>query len=273
MSTSVAEGGMGVFGAVAEAVFGGSGVPVALGAKTVSSRGVAFTLGLISAACDSKAAVSVASSVRSSRAIETVFPSAGVLRTSLPGTDPALIRAVPSCPFGGAFLLNHSNDATADTSAKSSPELEWAHEFRPCDNDSGRLATHSHGTTGGFASPGTMSGSLSAYTCEFVFSEWAGSLEGKGDVDGPGTPSSKRARRERLSALRARTPVKHCRSVVPSKHCKVPCSPETTTPSLPSILCVGADSLKATRGKWSGLSAKRELVPGTRPTKAVSSSE
>jgi hypothetical protein len=241
----------------------------------MSSRGVAFTLGLISAACDPNGAVSVASSVRSSGAIETTFPSAGVLRTSLPGTDPALIRAVASCPFGGAFLLNHSNDAMTDTSAKSSPELEWAHEFRPCDNDSERLATHSHGTTGGFASPGTMSGSLSAYTCEFVFSEWAGSLvaEGKEDVAGPGTPSSKRARRERLSALRARRPVKHCRSVVPSKHCKVPCSPETTTPSLPSILCVGADSLKATRGKCSGLSAKRESVPGTSPTKAVSSSE
>jgi hypothetical protein len=252
---------MGVFGA--EAIFEGSGVAVGLGAKTVFSGGVIFTLGLISAACDSDGAVSVASSVRSSGVIETVFPSAGVLRTSLP------------CPFGGAFLLNHSNDATTDTSAKSSPEFEGAHEFRPCEKDSGRLATHSHGTTGGFASPGTMSGSFSAYTCEFVFSEWAGSpvVEGKGDVAGPGTPSSKRARRERLSSLRARTPVRHWRSVVPSKQCKVPCSPETTTPSLPSILCVGADSLKATRGKWSGLSAKRESVPGTSPTKAVSSSE
>jgi hypothetical protein len=265
---------MGVFGAVAEAVFGVSGVNVGLGAKTLFSGNVAFTLDLISAACDSKGAVSVASPVRSSGAIEMALPSAGVLWTSLPGTDPALIRTVALCPFGGAFLVNHSNDATTDTSAKSIPEVEWAHEFRPCDNDSGRLANHSHGT-GGFASPGTMSGSLSAYICEFVFSEWTGSLvvEGKWDAAGPGTPSSRRARRERLSALRARTPVRHCRSVLPSKHCKVPCSPETTTPSLPSILCVGADSLKATSGKWSGLRAKRESVPGTSPTKAVSSPE
>jgi len=216
ISTSVAEGGMGVFGAVA--VFGGLAVTVGMGAKSAFSDSVAFTLSLISAACDSKGAVSVASSVRSSGAVETAFSSAGVLRSSLPGTDSALIRTVASCPFGGTFLLNHSNDATADTSAKSSPEFERAHEFRPCDNDSGRLATHSHGTTGGFASPGTVSGSLPAYTCEFVFSEWTGSLvvEGRGEVTGPGTPSSKRARRERLSALRARTPVRHCRSVVPS---------------------------------------------------------
>ena len=269
---------MGVFGAEAEAeaetVFEVSGVTVGLGEKTEILGGMAFALGLISAANDSKGFVSVAS--RSSVAIESLFPSAGVLRTSLPGTDPAFIRTVASCPFDGAFLLNHSNDTTTDTSAKSSPEFEWAHEFRPCDNDSGRPATHSHGTIGGFASPGTMRDSLSVYICEFVFSEWAGLLlvEGKGDVAGPGTPSSKRARRERLSALRARTPVRHCRSVVPSKHGNVPSSLKTTAPSLPSTLCVGADPLKATRGKWSGLSAKRESVPGTSPTKAaVSSSE
>ena len=266
---------MGVFGAVAEAISEGSGVIIGLGTRTVFLEGVAFMLGLISAACDSKGAVSVTSLVRSIGVVDTAFPSAGVSWTSLRGADPALILTVAPCPLGGAFLLNHSNDATTDTNAKSSPEFEWAHEFRPCNKDSGRLASHSHGTAGGSASPGTMSGTLSVYTCEFVFSEWTGSLvvEGKGDEAGPGTPSSKRARRERLSALRARRPIRHCRSVVPSEHCKVPCSPETTTPSLPSILCVGADSLKETRGKWSGLSAKRESVPGTSPTKAVSSSE
>ena len=72
---------------------------------------------------------------------------------------------------GGAFLLNHSNDPMTDTSAKNSLEFEWAHEFRPCDNDSGRLATHSghsHGMSGDLASLGTMSGPLFGYTCEFL---------------------------------------------------------------------------------------------------------
>ena len=138
----------------------------------------------------------------------TALPSAGVLWTSLPSADPPLIPAVASCPSGGAFLLNHNNDPMTDTSAKSSPEFEWVHEFRPCDNDSGRLATHSHGTSGDLTSLGTRTGPLSAYTYEFVFSEWAGSLVVgvKGGVAGPGTPSSKRARRDRPSALRARTP-------------------------------------------------------------------
>ena len=163
---------MGVFGAVAGAVFRGPGVSnvtVGLGAKTVFSA-----FGLILAVCDSERAVSVASSVRPSRAIEPASTSADVLRTRLRGTDPTFMRTAESCPFGDAFLLNHSNDAMTDTSANSSPEFECAHEFWPCDNDSGRLASHSHGTPGGSASPGTMSGSLSPYTCEFVFSEWAG---------------------------------------------------------------------------------------------------
>jgi hypothetical protein len=276
ISPSVAESGTGASGAVAGVVVGGSGATVgsSVGARTEISGGVVFTFGLVSTAGASEGAVCVAPLVSSIGVIETAFPSVGISRTSLSGAGPARICTAASCPFGGTFLLNHRNDATIDTSAKSTAELEGAHWFWPCDNDSGTPETHSHGKTGGFSPPGTMTGSLSAYACEFVLSDRAGPpvVEGKGDVAGPGTPSSKRARRERLSALRARTPVRHCLSVVPSKHCNVPCSPETITASLPSILCVGADSLKATRGKWSGLSAKREPVPGTSPTKAVSSS-
>ena len=61
-------------------------------------------------ACDSNGVVSVALSVRSSGAIETAFPTVGVLWTSSPSADAPLIPAVASCPSGGAFLLNHSND-------------------------------------------------------------------------------------------------------------------------------------------------------------------
>jgi hypothetical protein len=109
MSTSVAEGGV------------PSGIGTELGAKTVFSRGVA---------CDSNRAVSVASSVPSSGAIERRFhqrASYGPACQAL-SADPPLTPAVASCPSGGAFLLNHSNDAMTDTSAKNSPEFEWAHE-------------------------------------------------------------------------------------------------------------------------------------------------
>jgi len=246
----VVEGGNEVSGPVAGAVVDGLGIVggSSMGARE-SSGNVAFALDPFSTSCDSGSGACVAPLTSFKGVIEAAFLAMAILRTSSSGI-------VAPCAFVGAFLLNHSNDATTDTSAKSSVEGEGTHEFWPCVSDSGRLAINSHGTTGVSPSP-KVSGSLPGYACEFAFSERGGPPTGVGGggVAGPGTPSSRRARRERLSALRARTPVKQRRSVVPSKHCSMPFSVETTTPSLSSILCVGASSLNATRGKWSGLSA------------------
>jgi hypothetical protein len=242
---SVVEDDNGVCETVAVAVDNGTGV---VGGSSIGARGplsdVASALGTFSTACDSRWDTCGTPSTSSSGAIETAFLAIAILRASSSGM--VAFRASV-----GTFLLNHRNDATTDTIAKSTVEGESPHDFWRC---KGTLATHSHGTTGVCPSPRVTCGSLPAYACEFEFSEWAGPplAVGRGGVAGPGTPSSRRARRERLSALSARTPVKHRRSVVPSKHCSMPFSVETTTPSAPSMrstICVGTGSLKATRGK------------------------
>jgi len=210
----------------------------------------ASALGPFSTACDSRWDAWVAPFRGPSGMIEVAFLATAALLASSLGT-------VASRALVVTFLLNQSNDATTDTSAKSSAEGEGVHDFWLCANDSGTLAIHSHGTAGVFPSPKPISGSLSSYACEFAFSERMGPpvAEAKGGVAGPGTPSSRRARRERLSALRPRTPVRHRLSVVPSKHCNMPSSVQTNLPSMPSTLFVGSGSLNATRGKWYGLSA------------------
>jgi hypothetical protein len=241
---SVVEDDNGVCGTVAATVDNGTGV---VGGSSIGARepsdNAASALGTLSTARDSRYDICGAPSTSSSGAIETAFLATAILRASSSGM-------VAFCASIGIFLLNHRNDATTDTIAKSTVEGESPHDFLR--GAKGTLASHSHGTTGVCPSPRATGGSLPAYACEFVFSEWGGSplAVSRGDVAGPGTPSSRRAIRERLSALSARTPVKHCRSVVPSKHCSMPFSVETTTPLMPSMLstiCV-AGSLNATRG-------------------------
>jgi hypothetical protein len=121
------------------------------------------------------------------------------------GTD---ISAKGKCAFRGDFLLNHSIVPTIDATVRSSAELDGAQEARPSTTDSGTLEIHCHGTAQTFSSPKT-SCSFSEYACELVFPGRPSFpvAEGKGGAAGLGTPSSRRAMRDALSALRVRTPV------------------------------------------------------------------
>jgi hypothetical protein len=60
-------------------------------------------------------------------------------------------------------------DAMIDTNVNNSAELDGIHEDRRGAIASGKLASHSHGTTGSFPSPNTTTGGSPAYSWELVF--------------------------------------------------------------------------------------------------------
>jgi hypothetical protein len=126
--------------------------------------------------------------------------------------------AVGVCAARGVFPLNHRSVATTDTNVNSSVELDGTHEDRWGAVNSGTLASQSHDTSGAFPSFKATMGSLPAVVWKLVFPGrvWASVAVGREGGAEPGTPSRRRARRERLSETSARTPVKHRRSVLPS---------------------------------------------------------